>query len=383
MDNPQALEVKDPAGLLPAGDHDILLELANLTGGVASSTLALLLDPDLELSPPSIEVFDTQARFFTEAMQSQTGIITVAHYQSAFESPIAFFLDTASAISIADVMMNGAISADAAQTISDIQLGAIGEAFSQMMGATASTLSQSLFQAVEVSVPEVQEYSQETFSGLMPEAASDSIVLFRYKISNCKRIPACELYQIMPLSGVQNQITVARTPSERAAADDNFMNPQSASREEFMDESAFASGEFAHSDKTMASAFAGGGGGGQSYAEGGGRQTPANPVTVQPVEFPSFDHHVSSHGSINKNLELVMDVSLNLTVELGRAELPIKEVLELTRGSVIELNRVAGESVDLYANGKMIAKGEVVVIEDNFGLRITSIVSPADRLRGL
>ena len=78
-----------------------------------------------------------------------------------------------------------------------------------------------------------------------------------------------------------------------------------------------------------------------------------------------------------------MDVCLNLTVELGRTELPIEDILELTRGSVIELNRVAGEPVDLYANGKMIAKGEVVVIEDNFGLRITSIVSPADRLRGL
>lgn len=113
------------------------------------------------------------------------------------------------------------------------------------------------------------------------------------------------------------------------------------------------------------------------------QQSPQNPVTVQPVEFPSFDSHVPAYGSINKNLELVMDVCLNLTVELGRTELPIKEVLELTRGSVIELNRVAGESVDLFANGKMIAKGEVVVIEDNFGLRITSIVSPADRLRGL
>ena len=73
-----------------------------------------------------------------------------------------------------------------------------------------------------------------------------------------------------------------------------------------------------------------------------------------------------------------MDINLNLHVELGRTHLSIKNILELTRGSVVELDRVAGEAVDLYANGKLIARGEVVVIEDNFGLRVTSIVSPAD-----
>jgi flagellar motor switch protein FliN/FliY len=108
-----------------------------------------------------------------------------------------------------------------------------------------------------------------------------------------------------------------------------------------------------------------------------------DPVTVRPVEFASFDQQPNIFGEENKNLQLVMDVTLNLTVELGKTELSIKEVLELTRGSVIELDRVAGEPVDLMANGKLIAKGEVVVIEDNFGLRITSIISPADRLRGL
>lgn len=108
-----------------------------------------------------------------------------------------------------------------------------------------------------------------------------------------------------------------------------------------------------------------------------------DPVTVRPVEFGSFDHQPSVYGEENKNLSLVMDVTLNLSVELGKTELSIKDVLELTRGSVIELERVAGEPVDLMANGKLIAKGEVVVIEDNFGLRITSIISPAERLRGL
>lgn len=103
-------------------------------------------------------------------------------------------------------------------------------------------------------------------------------------------------------------------------------------------------------------------------------------VTVQPVKFASFDQMDQVSGEENKNLDILMDVKLQLNVELGRCELPIKKVLELTRGSIIELDKVAGESVELFANGKLIAQGEVVVIDDNFGLRITSITEPDNRI---
>ena len=103
-------------------------------------------------------------------------------------------------------------------------------------------------------------------------------------------------------------------------------------------------------------------------------------VTVQPVKFASFDNLDQIAGEENKNLDILMDVKLKLNVELGRCELPIKKVLELTRGSIIELDKVAGEPVELYANGKLIAQGEVVVIDDNFGLRITNITEPDDRI---
>lgn len=112
-------------------------------------------------------------------------------------------------------------------------------------------------------------------------------------------------------------------------------------------------------------------------------QTGEQPITVQPVQFPSFDNHLGMKLEGNRNFDLLLDIKLQLTVELGRTEMPIKKILELTRGSIIELDKVAGEPVELYASGKMIAKGEVVVIEDNFGLRIISIVSPDDRIKNL
>ncbi len=106
-------------------------------------------------------------------------------------------------------------------------------------------------------------------------------------------------------------------------------------------------------------------------------------VTVQPVQFASFEDLDQVQGPQNQNLNILLDVKLQLTVELGRTELPIKKVLELTKGSIVTLNKAAGEPVELFANGKLIAYGEVVVIEDNFGLRITHITDPNKRLNSL
>ena len=105
-----------------------------------------------------------------------------------------------------------------------------------------------------------------------------------------------------------------------------------------------------------------------------------NTVTVQTVQFASFEDLDQVQGPQNQNLNILLDVKLQLSVELGKTDLPIKKVLELTKGSIVTLNKAAGEPVELYANGKLIAYGEVVVIEDNFGLRITQITDPVKRL---
>lgn len=112
-------------------------------------------------------------------------------------------------------------------------------------------------------------------------------------------------------------------------------------------------------------------------------ETYTEPVTVQPVKFSSFENESQVSAEENSNLDILMDIDLELTVELGRCELPIKKVLELTKGSILELNKIAGEPVDLYANGKHIANGEVVVIGDSFGIRIIGITAPEDRIKNV
>ena len=105
---------------------------------------------------------------------------------------------------------------------------------------------------------------------------------------------------------------------------------------------------------------------------------PREHVNVQPAQFQSFDD--SRIMIEKKNISLIMDVPLQVTVELGRTHKLIREILEFGPGSIIELDKLAGEPVDIMVNGKPIAKGEVVVIDESFGVRITDIIHPSKRL---
>jgi flagellar motor switch protein FliN len=102
---------------------------------------------------------------------------------------------------------------------------------------------------------------------------------------------------------------------------------------------------------------------------------------VKPVEFGKFDRTESTGQP--KNIDILMDVKLPVAIELGRTEMTIRDILGLSAGSVVELNKLAGEPVDLLVNNKTVARGEVVVVDENFGLRVTSLISPEDRIKSL
>ncbi|MED5041713.1 flagellar motor switch protein FliN, partial [Geobacillus stearothermophilus] len=103
---------------------------------------------------------------------------------------------------------------------------------------------------------------------------------------------------------------------------------------------------------------------------------------IQAADFAEFDAPPLAAAEA-RNLELLFDVPLQVTVELGRTKRSVQEILQLSTGSIIELDKLAGEPVDVFVNNKLIAKGEVVVIDENFGVRITDIVSQSDRLKRL
>jgi flagellar motor switch protein FliN/FliY len=121
---------------------------------------------------------------------------------------------------------------------------------------------------------------------------------------------------------------------------------------------------------------------GQPQADNTSVQMPEGPVRAQRAEFEPFDRLGQSAGPTG-NIELLLDVSLPVAIELGRTQMSIRDILELGSGSIVELDKLAGEPVDILVNNKPLAKGEVVVIDENFGVRITSLVPPRERLERL
>jgi flagellar motor switch protein FliN/FliY len=110
---------------------------------------------------------------------------------------------------------------------------------------------------------------------------------------------------------------------------------------------------------------------------------PAVAQAAQPADiFPSFGGNAGSSGMMNE-LDMILDIPVQITVELGRTKITIKNLLQLAHGSVVELDAMAGEPMDVMVNGTLIAQGEVVVVNDKFGIRLTDIITPSERMRKL
>ena len=104
---------------------------------------------------------------------------------------------------------------------------------------------------------------------------------------------------------------------------------------------------------------------------------------VAPAQFETFGAGSQPTSANDVNLDVILDVAVTLSMEVGRARIPIRNLLQLNQGSVVELERAAGEPLDVYANGTLIAHGEVVVVNERFGVRLTDVVSPAERIKKL
>ena len=107
------------------------------------------------------------------------------------------------------------------------------------------------------------------------------------------------------------------------------------------------------------------------------------PQTAQPAEFQDLTDEGTDPAGGEVNLEVILDVPVTLSMEVGRTRIPIRNFLQLNQGSVVELDRTAGEPLDVYVNGTLVAHGEVVVVNERFGIRLTDVISPAERLRKL
>ena len=105
-------------------------------------------------------------------------------------------------------------------------------------------------------------------------------------------------------------------------------------------------------------------------------------IDITDIDFGAMQDQETSAASAERssNIQMLQDVKMNLSVELGRTQINIREILQLGEGSIVQLNKLAGEPVDIFINNKCVAKGEVVVVDENFGVRVTEIIGPEDRV---
>lgn len=349
-------------GILTTDEKDTLGELCNISMSAAATTLSEILNNRVEVTTPKVFEFSNISEVISA--QEDSTIVEIK-YLSGLDASVLFLLKNTDVAIIADLMMGGTGLVDSNE-IGELQLSAVGEAMNQMMGASATNLSSIFNQQVDISPPKVTQLLPGQDIDLPMDLKNTPIVGIVFRLSIGTLLDS-ELIQLMSIENAQTHVQL-------------FMGSVDTLLQGVSSTSGPPTQAKASGDQARMFGSAPGVGQDSGHSTGGFSQ---QPVTIQPARFSSFDSTSSMYGMENQNLDLVLDVGLKLTVELGRSELPIKKVLELTRGSVIELDKVAGEPVDLLANGKLIAKGEVVVIEDNFGLRITSIISPADRLKNL
>jgi len=333
--------------ILSAQERDVIGELGNISMGSAATALSGLLGKRVEITVPEVEVV---AKEKVPELFPERHLLVRVVYQEGLRGENLLFVKEEDAKVMVNLMMGGDGKEGLPEVLGEIEVSAISEAMNQMMGSACTAMSDFLGRRINISPPETIWQDAEATERTWLEAQKEPFfVVVHFHLSVGDVIDSTML-QIVPLSFAREIVAV--------------LLPEEATKEEV-------------------SAGVGGAKVQEEPLEERGRREEKEraKVKAQPVEFVEFKKRGESQE--RANLELLFDVTLPLVVELGRTRLSVREILDLGPGSIIELDKLAGEPVDLYVNDVLFARGEVVVIEENFGIRITEIVSPEERMRSI
>ncbi|WP_246145568.1 flagellar motor switch phosphatase FliY [Bacillus rubiinfantis] len=349
-------------------EKDALGEIGNISLGSSTTALSTLLNQRVEITAPELSLIE-QDRM--EEMIKEKHVAVHVDYTTGIRGKNLLMIKEQDAKVIANLMMGGdGTSLD--EELTEMHLSAVQEAMNQMMGSAATSMSTIFHEKVDISPPSIDVLG---FPPKKLEDLEDDIIIqvsFRLKVGD---LIDSHMIQFIPLSFGKEMIHKILSPVETAATTTVEEPPIAVqANSQAVVEQAAPAAPVQPERPVMLEAEPVSRPAAQSV-------TPEIPVNanVQKVEYTTFaDSKPAQAGK--GNIDLLYDIPLTITVELGRTEMPIRQILELGPGAVIELDKLAGEPVDILANNKLIAKGEVVVIEENFGVRITDIISPIDRL---
>lgn len=383
-------------------EQDALGEIGNITFGSAATALSTLLGNKVEITTPKISIIK-RSEFEQEFPKPHVTVHVT--YVDGFEGINSLVIKKRDAQVIADLMLGGEGN-PSDEELNEIHISAVQEAMNQMMGSSATSMSTLFNRFVNISPPSIDILNTTSGEGLNNFPVDETMikVSFRLLIGDLIDSTIMQLLRVdfskdmvrMLIHGTEemeevstNKLTEAAAPVQEPVS----MSPEPPVYETPSYEQPMHQENVPYQDPWQApmpqqqNPY-------QNYSNPGMQQPSQMPnsepqhygnthsrgVNVQPVQFANFQNGVYGQASDN-NLNLLMDIPLKVTVELGRTQKQIKDILELSQGSIIELDKLAGEPVDILVNQKLIAKGEVVVIDENFGVRVTDIVSEWDRLQ--
>ena len=390
--------------LLSSMEKDALGEIGNISMGSAATTLSVLLGHKVNITTPTVSV-DTMSTI--QNQYPMPYLVVEVGYVIGINGNNILAIQASDASIIADLMMGGD-GLNPQEELTDIHMSAVGEAMNQMMGTVATSLSTMFNKKIDISPPKVNLIDLGAEDKITDLVNNDEPVVktsFRMEVDG---LIDSEIMQILPLDVAKEMVSFlmgggaeAEAQALEAPAPASEPAPAPVAPEPAPVAAAPAPAPAASAPQPAAPQYAAPPQPPQYAAPTQQPQYTAPPMGAQPVYAPpAYANNVVSSGvpvqnaqfapltnepvEVNAaNISLIQDVPLQVTVELGRTKKSIREILEFSTGSIIELDKLAGEPVDIHVNGQLTAKGEVVVIDENFGVRITEIVSPMERVQSL
>lgn len=339
-------------------EKDTIGEIGNISMGTAATTLSTLLNRKVIITTPTVTVTTTGELSYEYPIPF---VAVDVKYREGFEGSNVLMINVDDVKIITDIMLgNNEIDTD--RELTELDLSAISEVMNQMMGSACTSLSEIFMKKIDIEPPKSYEITfdegRETLEVLK---SSDPIIKVSFKMIVDDLIDS-ELMQLIPLEFGQDMVEnlLGDTSQDQDVETANSMDYEDGynldspnnlvekgidSYNATIEETPIREKEFDKDKK--------------------------DPVVIKKPQFETFDTDVDV--SYNESIDLVGDIPVEITAELGRTTKKIGEILEYGPGTVVELDKLVGEPLNIYANGKYIAKGEVVVIDDNFGIRITDI----------
>ncbi|MDR0324713.1 MAG: flagellar motor switch phosphatase FliY [Oscillospiraceae bacterium] len=397
-------EPQDFSGMLSSVEIDALGEIGNISMGTAATTLFSLLNHKVEITTPRVTVTTLSEM----ARQYPMPFVSVeVKYTVGLEGINCLFLHENDVKIITDLMMGGD-GTNTADELNEMHLSCISECMNQMVGSSSTSLSQMFSFPIDISPPTATLVKLGGGLEFPFNEATRPVVRTSFNMV-VEGLIDSEIMQVMPIDFAKDMVDKmmgmgtgsapepAPAPQPAAAAPQAPPPPQqqpaghtspppqappeAAAQQQYPPQGAPP--PYGYPLQTPPPGYP------YPPPQGYGYPPPYQPqyapppqqppVDVRPANFASFGDPGIAAG-LGENMDLLLDVPLSVSVEIGKSKKYIKDILDFNTGTIVVLDKMAGELVDVVVNGKLIAQGEVVIIDENYGCRITDIVSPSKRI---